>query len=103
MAHIQDRGRGHGRRWQARYRDPDGRERSKTFTRKVDAQRWLDQVTADMVTGRYIDPKAGRVSLGEFAAQWLDGQTFDASTRETMSPGFAPISCRRSGTSSSAT
>ncbi len=84
MAHIQDRGTGHQRRWQARFRDPEGRERSKTFTRKVDAQRWLDQVTADLVTGRYVDPKAGRVSLGEFAAQWLDGQTFDASTRETM-------------------
>lgn len=84
MAHIRDRGKDHDRRWQARYRDPDGDERSKTFTRKVDAQRWLDQVTADLVTGRYVDPKAGRVTLGDFAAQWLDGQTFGASTRETM-------------------
>jgi len=84
MAHIQDRGREHERRWQARYRDPDGRERSKTFTRKVDAQRWLDQVTADLVTGRYVDPKAGRVTLGDFAAEWLETQTFDAPTRETM-------------------
>lgn len=84
MAHIQDRGREHRRRWQARYRDPDGRERSKTFTRKVEAQRWLDHVTADLVTGRYVDPKAGRVTLADFAAQWLEAQTFDASTRETM-------------------
>jgi hypothetical protein len=38
----------------------------------------------DLVTGRYVDPKAGRVTLGDFAGQWLDGQTFDASTRETM-------------------
>ncbi|MEX1133935.1 MAG: site-specific integrase [Acidimicrobiia bacterium] len=84
MAHIRDRGREHERRWQARHRDPEGRERSKTFTRKVDAQRWLDQVTADLVTGRYVDPKAGRVTLGAFAGQWLEAQTFDASTRETM-------------------
>lgn len=84
MAHIQDRGREHYRRWQARYRDPDGSERSKTFTRKVEAQRWLDHVTADLVTGRYVDPKAGRVTLADFAAQWLEAQTFDASTRETM-------------------
>jgi integrase len=84
MAHIQDRGREHQRRWQARYRDPEGRERSKTFTRKVEAQRWLDQVTADLVTGRYVDPKAGRVTLADFAGQWLEAQTFDAPTRETM-------------------
>lgn len=84
MAHIQDRGTDQQRRWQARYRDPDGRERSKTFIRKIDAQRWLDQVTADLVTGRYIDPRAGRVTLADFAAQWLGAQTYDASTRETM-------------------
>ncbi len=84
MAHIQDRGNDHDRRWQARHRDPDGRERSRTFTRKVDAQRWLDQVTADLVTGRYVDPNAGRVTLGDFAGQWLEAQTFDATTRETM-------------------
>ncbi len=84
MAHIQDRGREHDRRWQARYRDPEGRERSKSFTRKVDAQRWLDQVAADLVTGRYIDPNAGRVTLADFATQWLETQTYDASTRETM-------------------
>jgi hypothetical protein len=28
-------------RWRARYRGPDGRERSKTFDRRVDADRWL--------------------------------------------------------------
>ncbi len=84
MAHIRDRGKEHQRRWQARYRDPDGRETSKTFTRKVDAQRWLDEVTADLVTGRYVDPKAGRVTLDDFAGQWLEAQTFDATTRETM-------------------
>jgi integrase len=50
----------------------------------VDAQRWLDQTTADLVTGRYVDPKAGRITLGDFAGQWLQAQTFDASTRETM-------------------
>lgn len=84
MAHIKDRGKGLERRWQARYRDPDGREKSRTFARKVDAQRWLDQVTADLVTGRYVDPRAGRVTLAVFVSQWLRSQTYDASTRETM-------------------
>lgn len=34
MAHVEKRGAG---RWRARYRDPDGRERSRTFARRVDA------------------------------------------------------------------
>ncbi len=34
MAHIEKRGRG---RWRARYRTPDGRERSKTFDRRADS------------------------------------------------------------------
>jgi integrase len=86
VAHIQDRGKQHGRRWQARYRDPTGRERSKTFTRKLDAQRWLDEQTADMLTGRYVDPRAGTVTLGTFAERWLDAQTFDATSRQTVTP-----------------
>ncbi len=84
MAHIKDRGKGLERRWQARYRNPDGHEKSRTFARKIDAQRWLDQVTADLVTGRYVDPRAGRITLAVFVSQWLRSQTYDASTRETM-------------------
>jgi hypothetical protein len=39
--------------------DEDGREHTKAFTRKVDAQSWLDEVTAAVVTGQYVAPKAG--------------------------------------------
>jgi transposase-like protein len=48
--------------WRARYRDAAGKEHSKHFGRKVDAQRWLDEVTTAVVTGRYVDPGAGRVT-----------------------------------------
>lgn len=84
MAHIRDRGKGVDRRWQARYRDPSGKQVSRTFTRKLDGQRWLDSVTADVLTGRYVDPRAGRVTFSDFAERWLATQTFDASTREAV-------------------
>lgn len=32
--------------WRARYRDQNGEEHARHFGRKVDAQRWLDEVTA---------------------------------------------------------
>lgn len=57
-------------RWRARYRDQAGREISKHFVRKADAQRWLDGVTASVVTGQYVDPKAGRITLEEFSLLW---------------------------------
>ena len=57
-------------RWRARYRDADDREHSKHFSRRVDAQRWLDEVTAAVVTGQYVDPNAGRITFRTYAEQW---------------------------------
>lgn len=81
MASIQKRPTG---QWRARYRDPEGREHARHFDRKADAQRWLDQVTADLVRGTYLDPKAGELRFASFAAEWLAAQTFDVSTREAV-------------------
>ncbi len=61
-------------RWRARYRDDSGREHARHFGRKVDAQRWLDEVTASIVTGQYVDPKAGRISFQEYAESWRAAQ-----------------------------
>jgi integrase len=57
-------------KWRARYRDEGGREHAKHFDRKVDGQKWLDQVTASVVRGDYVDPKAGRVTVATYAAGW---------------------------------
>jgi integrase len=57
-------------RWRARYRDLDGKEHSRHFDKKQDGQRWLDEVTASLVTGQYADPRAGRQSLKSYAASW---------------------------------
>ena len=62
---------GKGKRWRARYVDGDGREVSKGFSRKVDAQKWLDDVTSTIVTGTYIAPGAGNVTVGAMHRQWL--------------------------------
>jgi hypothetical protein len=43
--------------YRVRYRDPAGRQRSRSFTRKVDAERWLVEVEGAKLTGRYIDPQ----------------------------------------------
>ncbi|MGI8807923.1 MAG: tyrosine-type recombinase/integrase [Acidimicrobiales bacterium] len=70
MAHVEKRGPG---RWRARYRDPVGIERSKTFDRRIDAERWLTSVEHAKLSGAYVDPTAGRITFGDWAMHWLDG------------------------------
>jgi integrase len=69
VAHIQRLDSG---RWQARYRDAERRERARNFRTKVEAQRWLDEQTADLVRGDWRDPRSGRVTVGELAQTWYD-------------------------------
>jgi integrase len=69
MAHVEKRGTG---RWRARYRGPDGRERSQTFTRRADAERWLAGVELSKARGEWVDAKLGQVRFAEFAAAWFE-------------------------------
>lgn len=57
--------------WLARYRAPDGRQHSKSFHRKIDAEKWLraEETAADR--GMWIDPRAGAVPFAEVAEAWL--------------------------------
>jgi len=58
-------------RWQARYRDPSGREHARTFDRKHDGERFLAQIEADKLRGQWIDPQAGRITLRDFSERWF--------------------------------
>ena len=60
-------------RWQARWRDPSGRQRKKSFRRRVDAQKWLDQHLAEMHRGQYVDPSGSRMLVGPIAEEWAAG------------------------------
>lgn len=76
---------GKGRRWKVHYTDPDGRQRSESFDRKVDAERFKTTVEADLLRGVFIDPDAGSITLRKYALEmWLPAQTFGPSTRETV-------------------
>jgi integrase len=75
---------GQGKRWRARYLDPGGSERSRSFTRKADAENFLTTTGADMLRGTYLDPDAGKITLRRYAEQWMATRSWDASTRETM-------------------
>ena len=67
--------------WQVRYRDPEGIQRSQSFSKKAQADAFLVTMESDKLRGTYLDPDAGKVTLKQFAGQWLERQTFDVSTR----------------------
>ena len=67
MGHVR-RTKGGG--WQARYRDPTGRERARTFIRRVDAERFLNVIETDKLRGQWLDPEAGKVTVAEFSERW---------------------------------
>jgi integrase len=69
---LRGKKQGEGRpRWRARYRDPSGRERAKSFARKVDAEQFLVGIEDAKLRGAYVDPAAGRVAFSEWAERWF--------------------------------
>jgi len=74
--------------WRARYRAPGGQSRSRTFKRKVDAERFLTGVEHDKLTGGYVDPRAGRVTFAEYAERWRAAQVWRPSTASAVETSF---------------
>lgn len=74
--------------WRARYRDLAGKEHAKHFPRRADAQRWLDEVTASIVTGQYVAPTAGKVTFRDYAETWRELQGHRPSTHDQVRRHF---------------
>ena len=60
---------GRGASWVARYRGPDGRERSKTFDRKTDAERFLTATESAKLRGEWVDPQQSRTRFRDWATK----------------------------------
>lgn len=69
MANIQKRANG---KWRARYRDDVGKEHARHFTRKADAQVWLDEQTSKLVTGTHVAPRLAKTTVSEWCDQWIE-------------------------------
>lgn len=72
------------KRWRARWVDDQGREVSRAFDRKTDALAEIQRVTAEVHTGTYVTPSAGRATVETMYEQWIGAQAhIKASTRAT--------------------
>ena len=82
--------------WRAVYWGPDRRKHSKSFTRKIDAERWLKVSEAEALTGQWVDPTAGAKLFGPYAEQWIAhkrstvGQTTATNTESLLRARVLP-------------
>ncbi len=100
MAHVTRRQTRGGVRYEVRYRAPDGRERSKTFRTRRDADRFSVTVETDMLRGSWVDPSAGRITVEDYATSWLKSrpglrvrtrETYESQLRLHVFPTLGPI------------
>jgi integrase len=80
---------GRGKRWRARWIDPDtGETRTALFERKTDAERHDVNMHADISRGQYIDPRAGKITVEEYAVRWRAAQLHRDSTADMVERAF---------------
>jgi integrase len=93
--------------WMARYRGPDGKQHSKTFSRKVDAEQWLLAEESKAQRGEWTDPTAGTVSYEEWSQHWLKSRHgltaktrdgYESLLRSRILPTFGNIEIRHIST-----
>jgi len=66
---------GKGKRWQARYDDPNGNEVTSLWRTKTEAEAEIVKQEAAKQTGSWLDPKAGKVTVERFITDtWLPAQ-----------------------------
>lgn len=58
-----------GNRWEVRYRDPGGQQRARLFDRRADAEQFVVGTEHSKLTGTYLDPTLGRITLARFVAE----------------------------------
>lgn len=71
-------------RYRVRWREADGTQRAKSFKRKHEAVQFEATVTVGLNDGTYVDPSAGKVTVGEYAKEWAAGQPWRDTSRRRI-------------------
>src|SRR5262245_17864579 len=70
-------------RYVARWREPDGRQRSRAFDRAGEARAFLRETERELDHGTYAGDR-GKITLSAYASTWLAAQTTAPTTREAL-------------------
>ena len=92
------------KKWQTRYVDPHGDERSKLFDRKVDADAYAHLMEARKLRGDWIDPATYATKYIDRAVRWLASRSnLKSKTLLGTSPSCERWYCRALGPQRSTT
>jgi integrase len=94
-----------GDRWQVRWRDEAGGQRSRKFPRRKGtdpetcAEAFDAQRMADQARGEWIDPRIGRMPFAEYAPVWMKSRlhktatvdTYELHLRNHIAPAFGAV------------
>src|SRR3954466_6516974 len=78
MASVEKRVRNGRTTYQARWRDDQGRQRKKAFTKKGNADRYAATVEADKARGTYVEPS--KITVAEYARSWAETRPHRSTT-----------------------
>lgn len=86
MASVRKYATAKGHAWRVQYRSPDGRSRTKQgFRTKSEALAWAESNSVSARAGEWIDPNAGKVTVGTLGESWLATRThLKPSTRRVV-------------------
>jgi integrase len=71
VSHVEKRIQAGRITYRARWRDPSGRERKRSFNRKTDATRFLVGVEDSKLRNAYVDPAKGKIGFAEWGERWF--------------------------------
>lgn len=86
MAVVESYQTAQGQRYRVRYRTPENKQTSKRgFKTKKEASLFAAKVEVDMAAGDFVNPSAGRATVGELSVPWLKAK------RGLKPSAFAPL------------
>jgi integrase len=89
MSHIQKRRTKSGEvRYDVKYRDPAGRERSVTKRTRKEAEAFRAGIAGSLGDGTWVDPAAGKITVHDYVLETLADRQLRPRTRETYGDQF---------------
>ena len=91
MATIESYQTAAGKRYQVRYRTPQQTQTKKRgFKTKRDAQEFAATVEVEKMTGTYVAPKLGMITVSELAPAWVSRKESDVAPSNYLGPSKQP-------------
>lgn len=75
-------------KWQATVRHPSGKRITHTDDLKGRVATWARDLEASFARGEVRDPRAGRITIGEWYERWIAARGVDQNTRDRIRSGW---------------